>query len=181
MTDAIAISKLNDFIFCPKSLYFRDLYDSFDSSVFDSKFQTNGRDKHKTIDTKTFASKTKTIQSLSVYCSKYNLVGKIDIYNPITKTLIERKAKVKEVYDGYRYQLFAQYFAMIEMGYEINSLEIRSIEDNKKYVIELPEGEWLTKFESLVQDIKNYRFEDHQNHFEIPSKCANCIYKTLCH
>ena len=181
MTDAIQISKLNDFLFCPKSLYFRDIYDSFDSSVFNSKFQTNGLEKHATIDSKTYSSKTKTIQSIPVYSEKYNIVGKIDIYNPTTKTLIERKAKVKSVFDGYRYQLFAQYFCLLEMGYEVEHLEIRSIEDNKKYVIELPEGDWLKRFEQLIGLIKNYNFVDHQNHFEAPSKCANCIYKTICH
>ena len=100
---------------------------------------------------------------------------------PLPKPWSNAKQKSKSIYDGYRYQLFAQYFGMIEMGFDVLHLEVRSIEDNKKYAIELPEGEWLQRFQKLIDSIKNYNFEDHQNHFEIPSKCANCIYKTLCH
>lgn len=35
-------------------------------------------------------------------------------------------------------QLYAQYFSMIEMGYEVKKLKFYSMEDNKMYPIKLP-------------------------------------------
>lgn len=47
------------------------------------------------------------LQGVSVYCEKYNLVGKIDVFDEKTGILTERKKKIKTVYDGYIYQIYA--------------------------------------------------------------------------
>ena len=76
--------------------------------------------------------------AIDVYSEKYGVIGKIDMYDENKKLLVERKKHVNKIYDGYVFQLYAQYFAMLEMGYTISSLEIRSLDDNKKYKIALP-------------------------------------------
>lgn len=74
----LAISQLNDFIFCPA-------------------------------DSATYSTQKGMLQGISVYCEKYNLVGKIDVFDKKTGILTERKKKIKTVYDGYIYQIYAQY------------------------------------------------------------------------
>lgn len=69
--------------------------------------------------------------AIDVYSEKYGVIGKIDMYDENKKLLVERKKHVNKIYDGYVFQLYAQYFAMLEMGYTISSLEIRSLDDNK--------------------------------------------------
>jgi CRISPR-associated protein Cas4 len=75
---------------------------------------------------------------MAIYSHKHKIAGKIDIYNSETKTLIERKKKIKKVYDGHRYQLYAQYFCMLEMGYNVQNLQIYSLTDNMSYPIPMP-------------------------------------------
>ena len=42
MDDLIIISNLNDFIFCPASIYFHKLYGSEDTIMYQSKAQLDG-------------------------------------------------------------------------------------------------------------------------------------------
>lgn len=67
-----------------------------------------------------------------MYSDKYRLVGKIDMYDSRKKMLVERKKHVSRIYDGYVFQLYGQYYSMIDMGYAVDSLRIHSIDDNKK-------------------------------------------------
>lgn len=175
----ITITSLNDFIFCPVSIYFHALYSDINKIAYYSTDQTNGLNAHKSIDNKSYPV-ANTIKSLEVYCEKYNLIGKIDIYNKTTKTLTERKKKVNVIYDGYVFQLYAQYFAMTEMGYDVKRLTIHSIDDNKNYPIKLPENspELFAKFESTISAIKNFDLSSfNQTNGE---KCAHCIYSPYC-
>lgn len=91
------ITALNDFTFCPVSIYFHLLYADVDTKTYHSIKQTDGLFAHKTIDENKY-SVADTVTGLDVYCEKYNLIGKIDVYNKRTKTLIERKKKVKTFY-----------------------------------------------------------------------------------
>lgn len=173
------ITALNDFVFCPLSIYFHSLYSEMGQITYCSADQINGKNAHKSVDDRSYPV-ANTIKSLEVYCEKYNLIGKIDIYNKSTKSLIERKKKVKAIYDGYVFQLYAQYFAMTEMGYEINHLLIHSMDDNKNYDIDLPEynSEMFEKFENTIRAFENFDFEGfiQTNH----EKCAHCIYAPYC-
>ena len=175
----INITNLNDFIFCPVSIYFHSLYADMDRMIYHSTDQTNGINAHKAVDDRSYPV-ANTIKSLEVYSEKYNLVGKIDIYNKSTKTLTERKKKIKEIYDGYVFQLYAQYFAMIEMGYEVDRLVIHSIDDNKNYDIDLPENneEAFHKFERTIAEI--HRFDINSFSQTNREKCSHCIYCPYC-
>lgn len=46
MDDIIIISNLNDFIFCPASIYFHKLYGSEDVLMYQSSYQIDGTKAH---------------------------------------------------------------------------------------------------------------------------------------
>ena len=69
------------------------------------------------------------LQGIGIYCEKYNLVGKIDVFDTKSGILTERKKKVTKIYDGYVFQIYAQYFSLIEMGYKVVKLHLYSMDD----------------------------------------------------
>ena len=75
MNDQILITELNDFIFCPVSIYFHKLYGDTDRTLYQSSYQINGTDAHKTVDNKTYSSRSSIISGLDIYCEKYNLIS----------------------------------------------------------------------------------------------------------
>jgi CRISPR-associated protein Cas4 len=180
MDDYIIISNLNDFIFCPASIYFHNLYGSMDTMLYQGLSQINGTNAHKAVDHGTYSEKKNIVTSLEIYSEKYNIVGKIDIYDSDSKTLTERKKKIKTIYDGYIFQIYAQYFAMKEMGYEVNRLRFYSMDDNKTYPVKLPEEdlEMKQKFEDTLEQMKRFQIDGFtQNNVE---KCKKCIYEPAC-
>ena len=179
MENPLNITALNDFIFCPVSIYFHMLYDGVDKTLYQSTAQINGSAAHKSIDTNAY-SNSAYLLGLDVYCEKYNLCGKIDMYNKNTKALIERKKKIKAVYDGYVFQLYAQYFSMTEMGYEVEKLIIHSIDDNKNYYIDLPKDNstMLGKFERIIDEINCFDLDLYKQSNK--EKCSHCIYSPYC-
>lgn len=179
MEPSIQISKINDFIFCPKSIYFHSIYENFSEKTYHQSPQVKGKIKHESVDRGKYSTAKKYLQGLEVCSEKYNLVGKIDIYDKNIKALIERKNKIVRIYDGYKYQLYAQYFCMTEMGYEVKRIFLYSMIDNKKYEIDLPRGEELMKFESVLEDIRSFDMLK-DNFKQNPAKCAKCIYAELC-
>lgn len=121
MDDIIIISNLNDFIFCPASIYFHKLYGSQDNLTYQSSYQINGSRAHESVDNSSYSTKKSIITALDVYSDKYKLSGKIDIYDMEKQLLVERKKHISKIYDGYVFQLYAQYYALTEMGYAIFS------------------------------------------------------------
>lgn len=179
MEPYIQISKINDFIFCPYSVYLHGVYENFSQKVYHEEVQIIGKISHETIEEKRYTTSKWILQGIDVYCEKYNLAGKIDIFDIELGFLIERKYKVKKVYDGYKYQLYAQMFCLKEIGYEVKKLFIHSLSDNKRYNIILPDKNEIAKFEALIKEINNYQAE--QKVLKNLSKCARCVYKPLCH
>ena len=175
----LAISQLNDFIFCPVSIFFHSLETEENIMVQDS-FQLNGTNAHKHSDSATYSTEKSVLQGVSVYCEKYNLIGKIDIFDEKTGVLTERKKKIKTIYDGYIYQIYAQYFSLIEMGYKVNKLRLYSMDDNKAYTVLKPEENkiMLEKFEHIITEMNDFSFIDFKQ-INI-SKCQRCIYEPLC-
>lgn len=180
MDSYIQISKLNDFIFCPRSLYFHSLYDNFSSATFHRPAQTAGKIVHEAIDGGYYSSAKRYLQSLEVWSEHYGLAGKIDVYDVQEKMLIERKNKVKVIYDGYRYQLYAQLFCLQEMGYQINALRIHSLTDNKRHAVPLPTESDISEFEKLVNSIREFDITKSSPLIN-SAKCEQCVYKPLCH
>lgn len=180
MDDAILISNINDFIFCPVSIYFHNLYGNRAAITYQSEAQIRGTKAHETIDNRTYSTRKSILMSLNVYCEQYNLVGKIDLYDLKTGILTERKNKIAYIYDGYVFQLYAQCFAMREMGYTVSKIQIYSISDNKKYPIELPENnpKMFYDFEQTIEQMRIFKMEDYVQ--ENIQKCKNCIYEPSC-
>jgi CRISPR-associated protein Cas4 len=181
MEFSIPISLLNDFIFCPRSVYFHGLFGNADTDLYHDTPQKEGKLAHTTIDGQTYSTRKTIISSISVYSEKYGIYGKIDLYNRQTFTLTERKREIKAIYDGYIFQLYAQYFGMIEMNYEVKELKLYDISHNKTYPVDLPteNKKMLEKFENLIRFIRAFTIEQHS--FEPnPNKCQRCIYNSLC-
>lgn len=176
----LAISNLNDFIFCPASIYFHSLDYETDKLSYQDSYQINGTAAHKSVDSSTYTDKKSVLQGIAVYSEKYNLYGKIDLFDIDKGLLIERKKKVKTLYDGYIVQVYAQYFGLVALGYKVNQIKIHSVDDNKSYLIPLPQDNlpMVTKFEKLIYDINKFNFTGFiQSNKE---KCKKCIYEPLC-
>lgn len=101
MEDYISISTLNDFIFCPYSIYLHNVYMDTDEGLYQATPQTRGKIAHNPIDNKKSSNRSCDLQSLPVISEEYRLVGKIDIYKGNIHQLIERKYQLKHIYKGH--------------------------------------------------------------------------------
>lgn len=180
METYIQISTLNDFIFCPRSIYFHGLYTSKSEYLYEGEAQFKGTAAHSAIEEGRYSNKKSVIQNLTIYSEKYNLCGKIDMFFEDTGTLRERKKRISTIYDGYILQLYAQYHCLIEMGYKVNKLELYSLDTNKVFKILKPEEDNIMhkKFEKVISEMNSYSLTAP---FQ-PSikKCEKCIYSSLC-
>lgn len=94
MENYIHISTLNDFVFCPYSIYLQGVYMETDEGQYKAAPQARGKVAHQTTDNKTASNRADDILSLPVYSEEYGLMGKIDVYKRKEKQLIERKYEV---------------------------------------------------------------------------------------
>ena len=88
LEDLIFISTLNDFIFCPYSIYLHNVYTETDEDIYHAVPQTKGQAAHKGIDGKTSSTKKSDLLSLPVSSEKLGVMGKIDIYRLTERWLI---------------------------------------------------------------------------------------------
>lgn len=176
----ISASALNDFIFCPVSIYFHALDTCDDELLAKDTYQINGTDAHKNSDMAAYSTKKSMLQGVGVYSAQYDICGKIDTFDIEKSILTERKKKIKTVYDGYIFQLYAQYFSLTEMGYNVNTLRLYSMDDNRIYPVKKPyeDLEMYDRFEKLILDMKDFVPDNFAQ--TNPQKCRNCIYETLC-
>ncbi len=63
MDDYISISTLNDFIFCPYSIYLHNVYVETDEGVYHATPQTRGRIAHETVDEKRTSNRADELQA----------------------------------------------------------------------------------------------------------------------
>lgn len=180
MEQIITFSELNDFIFCPLSLYYHSQYKDLETNIYQTTCQTKGTSAHKAVDSQCYSNDKNIIQGMSVYTERYQLMGKIDVFHSRKRLLTERKRKIVRIYDGYVFQLYGQYFGLMEMGYDVQNLELYSMLDHRHYSIPLPENnrEIFHKFEETVSQL--HQFEPASFHQTNPQKCLNCIYAPLC-
>ncbi|MBQ9635593.1 MAG: type V CRISPR-associated protein Cas4, partial [Acidaminococcaceae bacterium] len=116
MDDLIPISYLNDFIFCPVSIYFHQVYGEQERMTYQCSDQINGTAAHKSVDSSTYTTRKNVLQGLSVYSERLRLIGKIDVFYQDIGVLTERKKRIKTIYDGYVFQIYAQCYCLREMG-----------------------------------------------------------------
>lgn len=177
MGNYILISNLNDFTFCPYSIYLHNVYMDTDEDIYKAEPQTRGKIAHESVDEKTSSSKNE-IQSLPISSDELGVMGKIDVYRQKEKLLIERKYKLKNIYRGQLYQIWAQYYCMIEMGYEIDKIAFYEISTNKMIPLDLPTDNEKQELQELIYKYRNYNLEDNFTLNE--NKCLHCIYCNLC-
>ena len=180
MDDYIEISKLNDFMFCPISIYFHGLYGDTDKLLYQNEKQINGTKSHEVIDTFKYSNKKDILQGVYVCSNNYHLIGKIDLFNVSSGKLIERKKNIKTIYDGYVFQIFAQYFCLKEMGYNVKKLILYSADTNKSFSVQTPEKnpEMFDRFLNLLTQMKSFDISSFIQ--ENIQKCKNCIYEPAC-
>jgi CRISPR-associated exonuclease Cas4 len=178
MEENIPISWLNDFTFCPRSIFWHNLYGNFTDSTYKQIPQIKGLQAHKSIDQKNYSTSKDLIFSLEIYSEELNIIGKIDLLNLKTGELVERKRTIKKIYDGYLLQVWAQYFCLIEMNYKINKIFLHSLTDNKRYKINIPTNTEKYKIKKIINQMKNFSLE--KKFSQDIKKCNNCIYSELC-
>ena len=100
MENPIAISLLNDFVFCPASIYFHMVDAGLDKLAYASSEQMQGAALHEKVDNHEYSSKRTVLQGLDVYCDEYGLTERIDLFDASTGVLTERKRKITAIYDG---------------------------------------------------------------------------------
>ncbi len=138
MESYIPVSFLNDFIFCPLSIYYHQLYGNLSTRLYQDIPQVEGKASHKKIDEKKYSSRRTILQGIDIYSSKYNLCGKIDIFDTVSGILTERKKCINKIYQGYIFQVYAQYYGLAEMGYAVQEIRFYSMDDNKIYNVKIP-------------------------------------------
>lgn len=180
MDTGIPISYLNDFIFCPLSIYYHQLYGGLSTRLYHEQAQINGKAAHEAIDERRYSTRKTIIQGLDVYSDEFNLYGKIDLYDSKKGLLTERKKHISTIYDGYVFQLYAQYYCLVEMGYAVTALRFYSSDDNKTYDVPLPDDHTTMRdaFKRVVDDINCFSPEGYRPVNE--AKCRRCIYESLC-
>ncbi|MBQ9253898.1 MAG: type V CRISPR-associated protein Cas4 [Bacteroidales bacterium] len=169
---------LNDFVFCPYSVYLHNVYMNTDEDVYHSYSQTRGKLAHSSIDNKTYSTNTNELLSIPIYSHELEIKGKIDQYKINEKKLIERKYKLTQIYQGQIYQLWAQYFCMMEMGYFVKELMFYEMSKNKMYPINIPTDNDKQQLKDFIFQFKNYNPTTSLN--INTAKCMHCIYSPLC-
>lgn len=179
MTEYIPLSMLNDFVFCPYSIYLHNVYMEADEDLFKAPPQTKGTIAHQGIDKKTGSTRKTDLMSLPVYCDELGISGKIDVYKQAQRLLIERKNCLKNIFRGQVYQLWGQYFCLKEMGFEVDRLAFYEISTNKMIDVEMPGSRGKQELADFIERFKKY--VPASTAFKVnPNKCAHCIYCNLC-
>jgi CRISPR-associated protein Cas4 len=149
-----------------------------DEGLYHATPQTRGRIAHESVDNKSASSRREDILSMSVCSNELGVMGKIDLYRGATQCLIERKYQLKQIFRGQIYQLWAQYFCMIEMGYPVSSLAFYEMSTHKTIPVELPGEAGRNELMGFIQRFKTF---DPNSEITVNSnKCSHCIYCNLC-
>ncbi len=180
MDNLITLSQLNDFIFCPISIYFHNLYADLKNILYQERAQIAGTQAHKAVDHNTYSKSKDVLTGIMVYSDELGIMGKIDTFHIKEGILTERKKKIKTIYDGYVFQLYGEYYCMKEMGYTVNKLRFYSMDDNKVYPVLLPseDKKMDRKFKQTIQEMRVFDFHLYEQGNS--EKCSRCIYHELC-
>ena len=179
MEETLPITNLNDFLFCPRSLYYGNIFrNSRGQDSYQQTPQKIGLATHKNIDDGFYSSRKEVLTGVMVYCERFGLLGRIDVYDKSSQLLTERKWSVSAVWEGFRLQLYAQYYALQEMGLPVMSMRIHSQKDNRNYEVPIPDLKDRMRLEEVISQMRSFRLEKPF----VPNlrKCQGCIYRELC-
>lgn len=178
MLDGIPISLLNDFSFCPYSIYLHNIYRSADEELYYALPQFRGKEAHRSIDQMSASTRKEDLISLSINSKVLGIYGKIDLFRRDERLLIERKYQLRKIYKGNLIQLWAQYFCMKEMGYDVERLAFYEISTNRMLEQDLPSEANHDELRELIWKFRN--FDLRESFPQSESKCSHCIYSALC-
>ncbi|MFV0290262.1 MAG: type V CRISPR-associated protein Cas4 [Mangrovibacterium sp.] len=179
MENLIQITYLNDFIFCPYSIYLHQIFEDGEIESFQASPQSEGRMVHADIDSEEHQTKDSScVKGIYVYSESLKLYGKIDSYFPERRALVERKKEIKVLYQGYLYQLWAQFFAMREMGYCVDEIAFETIVGKRYLLQQLPTVADYGRLKKVVLSMAAFRPEEFET--QNSNKCVHCIYSALC-
>lgn len=177
MEPYICISYINDFLYCPVSIYVHSLFLNFDRSTYHQTPQIVGLQNHESIDQGTYSTAKKFLIGIEIYSQQYGLVGKLDVYDKEKKAIIERKTHIRSLHKGYRFQMYAQLFCLQEMGFDVEKLFLHSLEDNRRYEFPVPTKEQAEEFAQTIQEMRLFDITKIKNHSCF--RCESSIYESL--
>lgn len=177
MEPIIAISTINDFLYCPRSLYMHIAAGDIDPKSYHDKPQTRGNEVHAAVDEQRYSNRKEILQNISIYSEELQIQGKLDTFDTKTGELIERKANIQKIYEGNLMQLYSEYFCLQEMGYKPKKIAFYSMLTNKKYPVELPGDKEKQRLKQIIADMQNFTPEQLLAH-HCPN-CDNNIYSPL--
>ena len=151
-----------------------------DEDMFKATPQLSGSSAHNATNGKTSSTRRNDIMALPVYSEELGVAGIIDIYKGDQLLLIERKNNLKHVYRGQLYQLWAQYFCMVEMGYRVEHIAFYEISTNKMLYQHLPTAENKRELVAFIKEFRSFKPEEYTHFIVNPNKCRHCIYCNLC-
>ncbi len=157
--DYITFTEINDFLYSPASLYLHASFRDKTANLYKEKSQVAGSLEHEAIEEGRYSTRKNVLQAKTVYCEKYNLLGKIDTFDIEKGELVERKNRVSKIYLGLIYQTWAQYFALREYGFVVRKIFIYSKQDNKKYEIKIPDEKDEKNFAKMIERIREFKAE----------------------
>lgn len=179
METFLPISYLNDFLFCPYSIYLHQVFDNSSEIVYTAFPQQTGKSAHAAIDTDHGNPKESSIiKGAYVISNRLGIYGKIDTFHVKKHKLVESKYQINTIYLGFYYQLWAQYFALTEMGYQVDEICFYSIRDRQSHPVQLPSLKEYNELKQHIRKIARFDFEEKIN--VNPAKCHHCIYASLC-
>lgn len=149
-----------------------------DEGLYHAKPQIQGQIAHETVDNKKASNRRDDLFSLPVYSTRYKLMGKVDVYHQKEKRLVERKYRLKQIYQGQIYQLWAQYFCLLEMGYEVEKIAFYETATNKMIPVSIPNEKDVAQFDAFIESFQQYN-PSMPIHINV-NKCKHCIYCNLC-
>lgn len=173
----IAISTINDFLYCPRSLYMHLAAGDITPGSYHDTPQTQGNAAHAATDARRYSNRASVLMAMNIYSEELGIQGKLDVFDTATGELVERKARLKQIYEGHLMQLYAQYYCLWEMGHEPKKLAFYSMADNKKYPVAMPAPKDKQRLQEIISRMRQYGPEKLLAHH-----CANCdnnIYSAL--
>lgn len=174
----IPLSMLNDYIFCPYSIYLHNIYMGTDEGLYHATPQTQGKIAHESIDSKKASTRKDDFLSLPVCSNQLGIMGRIDLYRGAEQHLIERKYRLKQIFRGQLYQLWGEYFCMVEMGYPIQKLSFYEISSNTVIPQPIPGEKERAELQEFIVLFKS--FDPAIPIVTNSNKCQHCIYCPLC-
>lgn len=139
--------------------------------------QVQGELAHEAIELNRYSNRKNVLQNISIFSEELGIQGKLDTFDVATGELIERKARIRKLYEGHYMQLYAEYFCLLEMGYKPVKLAFYSLLDNKKYPVPMPTTKDKARLKEIVQEMQNYTSEKLLHHY--CKNCDNNIYSPL--